>query len=70
MDFKKFLWKNLPQAAWDRAAKALDGSEPMTTTTTAQEDVGNPVKEHAVPPCLVLVIDDNLYGLMIVLSYT
>ena len=27
----------LPQAAWDRAAKAIDGSEPMTTTATAQE---------------------------------
>ena len=27
------------------------------------------LKEHAVPPCLVLVIDDNLYGLMVVLSY-
>ena len=27
------------------------------------------VKEHAVPPCLVLVIDDNLYGLMVALSY-
>ena len=27
------------------------------------------LKEHAVPPCLVLVIDDNLYGLMVALSY-
>ena len=27
------------------------------------------VKEHAVPPCLVLVIDDNLYGLTVALSY-
>ena len=27
------------------------------------------VKEHAVPPCLVLVIDDNLYGLLVALSY-
>ncbi|KAK1645283.1 hypothetical protein QYE76_063088 [Lolium multiflorum] len=27
----------LPQAAWDRAAKAMDGSEPMTTTATVQE---------------------------------
>ena len=27
------------------------------------------MKEHAVPPCLVLVIDDNLYGLMVALSY-
>ncbi|KAK1616653.1 hypothetical protein QYE76_022170 [Lolium multiflorum] len=27
----------LPQAAWDRAAKAMDGSEPMTTTATAEE---------------------------------
>ena len=27
------------------------------------------LKEHAVPPCLVLVIDDNLYGLMVSLSY-
>ena len=27
------------------------------------------VKQHAVPPCLVLVIDDNLYGLMVALSY-
>ena len=27
------------------------------------------VKEHAVPPCLVLVIDDNLYGLIVSLSY-
>src|SRR5215217_7683959 len=25
----------LPQSAWDRAAKAMDGSEPMTTTATA-----------------------------------
>ena len=31
--------------------------------------VQTPVKEHAVPPCLVLVIDDNLYGLMVALSY-
>ena len=27
------------------------------------------VKEHVVPPCLALVIDDNLYGLMVALSY-
>ena len=27
------------------------------------------LKEHAVPPCLVLVIDDNLYGLRVALSY-
>ena len=27
------------------------------------------LKEHVVPPCLVLVIDDNLYGLMVALSY-
>jgi hypothetical protein len=27
----------LPQAAWDRAAKALDGTEPMNTTATAEE---------------------------------
>ncbi|KAK1595421.1 hypothetical protein QYE76_007721 [Lolium multiflorum] len=27
----------LPQSAWDRAAKAMDGSEPMTNTATAQE---------------------------------
>ncbi|KAK1677583.1 hypothetical protein QYE76_038431 [Lolium multiflorum] len=27
----------LPQAAWDRAAKALDGSEPMETTATVEE---------------------------------
>ena len=27
------------------------------------------LKEHAVPPCLVLVIDDNIYGLMVALSY-
>ena len=27
------------------------------------------LREHAVPPCLVLVIDDNLYGLMVSLSY-
>ena len=27
------------------------------------------LKEHAVPPCLVLVIDDNLYGLMVALSF-
>ena len=27
------------------------------------------LKEHAVPPCFVLVIDDNLYGLMVDLSY-
>ncbi|KAK1664855.1 hypothetical protein QYE76_053014 [Lolium multiflorum] len=26
----------LPQAAWDRAAKAMDGSEPMTTTATQE----------------------------------
>ncbi|KAK1666415.1 hypothetical protein QYE76_054574 [Lolium multiflorum] len=26
----------LPQSAWDRAAKAMDGSEPMTNTATAQ----------------------------------
>src|SRR3954462_8391657 len=28
------------------------------------------LKEHVGPPCVVLVIDDNLYGLMCVLSYT
>ena len=28
------------------------------------------VKEHVRPPCVVLVINDNLYGLMCVLSYT
>ena len=28
---------------------------------------GSWLKEHAVPPCLVLVIDDNLYGLMVAL---
>ncbi|KAK1573632.1 hypothetical protein QYE76_016399 [Lolium multiflorum] len=27
----------LPQEAWDRAAKAMDGSEPMTTTAIVQE---------------------------------
>ena len=27
------------------------------------------VKEHAVPPCFVLGIDDNLYGLIVALSY-
>lgn len=27
----------LPQAAWDRAQKAMDGTEPMTTTATAEE---------------------------------
>ncbi|KAK1607558.1 hypothetical protein QYE76_031231 [Lolium multiflorum] len=27
----------LPQEAWDRAARAMDGSEPMTTTATAEE---------------------------------
>ena len=27
------------------------------------------LKEHVLPPCLVLVIDDNLYGLMVALSY-
>jgi hypothetical protein len=27
----------LPQAAWDRAARAMDGSEPMATTTTVEE---------------------------------
>ena len=27
------------------------------------------VKEHVPPPCLVLVIDENLYGLMVALSY-
>ncbi|KAK1617451.1 hypothetical protein QYE76_022968 [Lolium multiflorum] len=27
----------LPQAAWDRAARAMDGSEPMNTTATAEE---------------------------------
>ena len=30
---------------------------------------GDPLKEYAVPPCLVLVIDDNLYGLMVALSF-
>ena len=30
---------------------------------------GASLKEHAVPPCLVLLIDDNLYGLIVVLSY-
>ena len=33
------------------------------------EAIYTPLKEHAVPPCLVLVIDDNLYGLMVALSY-
>src|SRR4051812_2175376 len=28
------------------------------------------VKEHVGPPCVVLVINDNLYGLMCVLSCT
>ena len=27
------------------------------------------LKGHAVPPCVVLVIDDILYGLMVALSY-
>ncbi|KAK1613221.1 hypothetical protein QYE76_036894 [Lolium multiflorum] len=27
----------LPQAAWDRAARAMNGTEPMTTTATAEE---------------------------------
>ena len=27
------------------------------------------LKEHVLPPCLVLVIDDNLYGLMVSLIY-
>src|SRR5215217_1213867 len=27
----------LPQAAWDRAARAMDGTEPMNTTATVQE---------------------------------
>jgi hypothetical protein len=27
----------LPQAAWDRAARAMDGSEPMATTATVEE---------------------------------
>jgi hypothetical protein len=27
----------LPQAAWDRAARAMDGSEPMATTATTEE---------------------------------
>ena len=27
------------------------------------------VKGHAVPPCVVLVIDDILFGLMVALSY-
>jgi hypothetical protein len=27
------------------------------------------LKEHVVPPCVVLVIDDILYGLMVALSY-
>jgi hypothetical protein len=27
----------LPQAAWDRAAKAMDGTESMTTTAIAEE---------------------------------
>ncbi|KAK1648065.1 hypothetical protein QYE76_065870 [Lolium multiflorum] len=27
----------LPQAAWDRAARAMDGSEPMATTATPEE---------------------------------
>jgi hypothetical protein len=27
----------LPQAAWDRAARAMDGSEPMETTATVEE---------------------------------
>ena len=27
------------------------------------------LKGHAVPPCVVLVIDDNLYGLTVAVSY-
>jgi hypothetical protein len=27
----------LPQAAWDRAARAMDGTEPMTTTAMSEE---------------------------------
>ena len=39
-------------------------SELPSGTFSAQQ-----VKEHPVPPCLVLVINDNLYGLMVALSY-
>ena len=28
------------------------------------------VKEHVVPPCEILVINDILYGLMVALNYT
>ena len=33
------------------------------------EGRGRVLKEHAVPPCLALVINDNLYGQMVALSY-
>ena len=29
----------------------------------------SPLKGHVVPPCVVLVIDDNLYGLTVAVSY-
>ena len=41
----------------------------MHVDETIMITVEDKLKEHAVPPCLVLVIDDNLYGLMVALSY-
>ena len=49
---------------WDAEDRA-----PGPVREAAVKWLKGPVKEHAVPPCLVLVIDDNLYGLMVALSY-
>ena len=56
---------------WKRLVKVVDVVERLhdpSTERTAPPCSAH-VKEHAVPPCLVLVIDDNLYGLMVALSY-
>ena len=44
-------------------------TEKNTQLSQELEECRAQLKEHAVPPCLVLVIDDNLYRLMVALSY-
>ena len=50
-----------------------DITQPMERMTSSGDCHRLPkwgrLKGHAVPPCVVLVIDDILYGLMVALSY-
>ena len=47
----------------------MDASDTIIYVSQKMQTVPTQVKEHALPPCLVLVIDDNPYGLMVALSY-